>query len=141
MKIEYHYETAFKLPDPGKHTDWIIDVVTEKGHRIEALNFIFCDDNYLLDINRRFLDHDYLTDIITFPTEGISDLGGDIFISVERVRENAGLFEVNAEEEMRRVMIHGVLHLMGYSDASKEEKQAMRLEEDAMMNLFHVKHR
>lgn len=138
--IEYFYETDFKLSYPIEHTDWIIKSVGEQGHAIAALNYIFCDDDYLLSINRKFLQHDYLTDIITFPDEGNSGLKGDIFISVERVRENAGLYNTAFDEELRRVMIHGVLHLMGFGDATPHEKEAMRLEEDAMIKLFHVKH-
>jgi len=138
--IEYHYETKFKLSHPEKHTDWILDATKERNHSVGALNFIFCSDDYLLDINQRFLQHDYLTDIITFPTEDGDGLNGDIFISVERVKENAVLYEVGFEEEMRRVMIHGVLHLMGYNDHTPEEKETIRSEEDAMLKLFHVKH-
>lgn len=138
--IEYFYETDFKLSYPIEHTDWIIKSVGEKGHTIEALNYIFCDDDYLLSINRKFLQHDYLTDIITFPDGGNSGLKGDIFISVERVGENAGLYNSAFDEELRRVMIHGVLHLMGFGDATPHEKEAMRREEDAMIKLFHVKH-
>ena len=138
--IEYFYETDFGLSYPSEHTDWIINVVREQGHAVEALNYIFCDDDYLLDINRRFLQHDYLTDIITFPGEGGIGLKGDIFISIDRVRENAGLYETSFDDELRRVMIHGALHLMGYEDATDKEKEAMRREEDAMLKLFHVKH-
>lgn len=138
--IEFHNETAFELSHPDAHTDWIIRSVTEKGFSVEELNFIFCSDPYLLEMNRRFLNHDYLTDIITFPMEGRNGLAGDIFISVDRVRENAGLFEVSFEDEMRRVMIHGVLHLMGFEDTTPDEKEGMRREEDALLKLFHVKH-
>lgn len=138
--IEYFYETDFELPQAEKHTDWIIDGVSQMGQTVEALNYIFCDDDYLLDINRRFLQHDYLTDIITFPEEGSSGLKGDIFVSVDRVKENAGLYNSAFQEELRRVMIHGVLHLMGHKDGTTHEKEAMRREEDAMLKLFHVKH-
>ena len=138
--IEYFYETDFKLSRPKKHTGWIIDAANQKGHAVEALNYIFCSDDYLLNINRQFLQHDDLTDIITFPGEGSSGLKGDIFISIDRVRENAGLYSTPFEEELRRVMIHGALHLMGHEDTTSQEKEAMRAEEDALMKLFHVKH-
>lgn len=137
--IEYHYETDFELSQPKKHTDWIINVARHKGRLIEGLNYIFCSDAYLLDINQRFLKHDYLTDIITFPAEGNESLAGDIFISVDRVKENAEIYNVSFEEELRRVMVHGLLHLMGLTDATSEEKAVMRAEEDAMLKLFHVK--
>lgn len=138
--IEFYSETAFKLAHPQKHTDWIIEAAAQKGYAVEALNYIFCDDDYLLDINKRFLQHDYLTDIITFPGDDGPGLKGDIFISVDRVLENAALYNVTFDEELRRVMIHGTLHLMGYTDGTKEEKEIMRSEEDAMLHLFHVKH-
>ena len=139
--IEYFYETDFCLSYPSEHTDWIIRAVSNQGHAVEALNYIFCDDDYLLGINRRFLQHDYLTDIITFPGEGGIGLKGDVFISIDRVRENAGLYDTSFDEELRRVMIHGALHLMGYEDKTEKEKEAMRREEDAMLKLFHVKHK
>lgn len=138
--IEYHYETDFRLSQPNKHTDWIIDAARHRNHSVAELNYIFCGDDYLLDINKRFLQHDYLTDIITFPSDGEDGLAGDIFISVDRVRENAVVFNVAFDEELRRVMIHGVLHLMGHNDSTDAERQKMRKEEDVMLELFHVKH-
>ena len=140
MKIEYHYETAYALPQPGKHTDWIIEVAHNRGFEVHHLNYIFCEDDYLLDMNRRFLNHDYYTDILTFSSENNIGLTGDIFISVDRVRENAGLYDVPFEEEMRRVIIHGALHLMGYDDKNESEMEAMRREENTALQLFHVKH-
>lgn len=138
--IKYHYETEFGLPTPNKHTDWIIQIVARKGYEIEELNYIFCDDLFLLDLNKRFLNHDYFTDILTFPAEAEGRLMGDIFISVERVKENAELFQTGFDDELRRVMIHGALHLMGISDSTPEEKEEMRREEDEALELFHVKH-
>lgn len=137
--IEYHYETDYELDRVEEHTKWLKECIAFKGHLIEDLNFIFCSDAYLLEINRKYLQHDYLTDIITFPDEG-DGLKGDMFISTERVLENAADFGVDPGEEMRRVMIHGVLHLMGMDDATPELKQAMRLAEDELLQLFHVKH-
>lgn len=138
--IEYHYQTAYRLPQPDKHTDWIISAAIEKGFSVGELNYIFCDDDYLLDMNRRFLGHDYLTDILTFPANGDNGIGADVFISVDRVRENAEEYGALFEEEMRRVMIHGVLHLMGGKDSTNEERDLMRAEEDTMLEMFHVKH-
>ncbi len=136
--IDYHYETDYQINDPDSHTNWLNRAVESKGHSIDELHFIFCSDDYLLDINRKYLQHDYLTDIITFPGEG-QGLKGDLFISVERVAENAAIYQVSAEEELRRVMIHGVLHLMGMEDASPELKEGMRLAEDELLEMFHVK--
>jgi len=137
--IEYHYETDFKLPEPEKHTEWIKKAIASRGYGAEDLRYIFCSDAYLLDINKRFLNHDYYTDIITFPEDG-GGIRGDIFISTERVSENAKRYKVPPEEEMRRVMIHGVLHLGGLADATREQQEEMRREEDALLKLFHVKH-
>lgn len=137
--IEYHYETEYEINNPEGHTAWLGEAVASKGFVVGELHFIFCSDDYLLDVNRKFLEHDYLTDIITFPgdTPGVS---GDLFISVDRVAENASLFDTTPEEEIRRVMIHGVLHLMGMDDATPELKEAMHRAEDELLQLFHVKH-
>lgn len=137
--IEYHYETDFELSHPDAHTLWIETVVNKYGFSIEELNYIFCDDDYLLQINRQFLNHDYLTDIITFPMEGETGLKADLFISIDRVLDNANEFNIAFDEELRRVIIHGVLHLMGDSDATSEEKLQMRTKEDESLLMFHVK--
>jgi rRNA maturation RNase YbeY len=104
------------------------------------LDYIFCDDEYLLKINQDYLDHDTYTDIITFPYGDLNVIAGDIFISVERVKENAVNFRVDFELELKRVMAHGVLHLLGYGDKSEEEVLQMRLKEDEKIKLFHVEH-
>ena len=102
--------------------------------------FIFCDDEYLLKINQDYLHHDTFTDIITFPYEDFNGIAGDVFISVERVKENAAEFEVDFDLELKRVMAHGVLHLLGFGDKSEEEASLMRLKEDEKIKLFHVEH-
>jgi len=137
--IEYHFETQFELNNEIAHSDWIKQVVASYGCTITALNYIFCDDAYLLDINRKYLNHDYLTDIITFPYEEELGLSADIFISIERVSDNATLYDVAFEDELRRVLIHGVLHLIGFKDATPEEKEEMRTKEEEAIEMFHVK--
>lgn len=104
--------------------------------KIDFLNYIFCSDPYLLDINKKYLAHDYFTDIITFESseeEGV--LSGDIFISVDRAKENAKEYKVSLEEEIQRLIIHGLLHLIGYKDGNDEEKLIMRKKEDYYLSL------
>jgi len=104
------------------------------------VEFIFCSDEKLLDINRKYLNHDFYTDIITFQYEQAPEISGDIYISVDRVKENAEAFKESFDRELKRVMIHGVLHLLGFRDSTKEEKEDMRRREDELIGMFHVKH-
>lgn len=137
--INYNYETEFSIPNEGDYTSWIEDVVESEEKVLGELSYIFCDDEYLLEINQQYLDHDTLTDIISFDyTEG-NIVSGDIFISVERVRDNALDFKVDFEEELKRVIIHGVLHYCGYKDKSESDEQLMRFKEDEKVKMFHVK--
>ena len=130
-EIQFHSEgIAFRLRHIRRMRDWMRSVAREKGRTLLALNVIFCDDDFLHDVNLRYLQHDTLTDIITFPYSQDIDIQGDIFISVERVRENASQFEASFQEELRRVIIHGVLHLCGLGDKSPEEQKEMREAED-----------
>jgi len=124
--IAFNYETLFQLKDENLLENWIQKVVLEKGFEIGEINYIFCDDMYLHKLNVEFLQHDTLTDIISFDNSLGKLISGDIFISVERVNENANEFKVSAEEEMHRVMIHGVLHYMGLKDKTEAEKIEMR---------------
>ncbi len=132
-EIYFFYENLdeiFKEPEPVKQ--WIESVIqAEKSHLI-ALNFIFCDDEFLLQMNQEYLQHDTYTDIITFDqSENGLEIEGDVFISVERVKENALQLNEDFSEELKRVIIHGVLHLLGYSDKTSTEKAEMRAKEDA----------
>lgn len=138
--IDFHYETDFSIDDEAKFADWISRIIFSEDKVYSQLDFIFCDDEYLLKINQDYLDHDTYTDIITFPYEDMSGIAGDIFISVERVKENALDFGVEFYLELKRVMAHGVLHLLGYGDKSEEETMQMRLKEDEKIKLFHVEH-
>ncbi len=136
--IEYCYETSFQLRDEVKISKWIEEVVNKENKNIHSLVYIFCDDEGLLKLNKEYLDHDTYTDILTFPYEHDFGIHADIFISVPRVSENAKILDVDEEEEMKRVMIHGVLHLLGYDDHTTEEKDRMRRKEDEKLKMFHV---
>ena len=138
--ILFHPQTDFKLAHPDKYTEWIMDVVESCGKRIGELNYIFCTDEALLEMNQTFLDHDYYTDILTFPLDTNGSVSADIFISLDRVRENAREWNVGFDEELRRVMIHGVLHLLGWDDRTPEEEREMRRKEEEAIEMFHVKH-
>ncbi|KOY51624.1 rRNA maturation RNase YbeY [Polaribacter dokdonensis] len=128
--IEFNYETNFILEDESLLKDWIITVASEQNFEVGEINYIFCDDAYLHKLNVEFLDHDTLTDIISFDNSLGKLLNGDIFISVERVKDNAAEFKVSFQDELHRVMIHGVLHYMGYKDKSSDEKKMMRNQEN-----------
>ncbi len=139
-EIAYHYQTEFSLEEEQKHTDWIIRVVEGFGLKTGELNFIFVSDEALLQMNQEYLSHDYFTDIITFEYEELEGVSGDLFISTDRVLENAEQMKCDFANEMRRVMVHGVLHLLGYQDKTKEQEQHMRKLEERALELFHVKH-
>ena len=131
QKIHFFSENIdFELSESQKITSWIEKVIVKEGFEIELLNYIFCNDEYLHQINLEYLNHDTYTDIITFDnSEKDKTVESDIFISVERVRENAAKFETSFENELARVLIHGVLHLLGYPDKSPEEAEIMRSKE------------
>ena len=127
----------FKVVNPIKTKKWIKNASFSEGYEVSQLNYIFCSDEYLLEINKQYLDHDYFTDIITFDnSEEDKELEGDIYISVDRVRDNAETFHTDFDSEMRRVLIHGLLHLVGYEDSSEALKTAMRAKEDEYLRLF-----
>lgn len=131
--ISFFYEdTDFKIKDKQKLRQWVAAVTAAEGFdRIGELNFIFCSDAYLLGINKKYLQHDTYTDIVTFDSsEQDGVIAGDVFISVERTRENAVEFGVSQRDELHRVIIHGVLHLCGYNDEKKEDKQEMTTKEN-----------
>ncbi len=138
MKIEFNYETDFSISNESDYSDWITRIIRSEGSVLGNLNYIFCDDNYLSQINLQYLNHDTLTDIITFDYSEEAIIAGDIFISIDRVKENAQDYNVTLEEELNRVMSHGVLHLLGYKDKTESEKNLMREKENEMIGLFHV---
>jgi rRNA maturation RNase YbeY len=116
---------------------WLKQLATNKGFFIGDINYIFCDDDYLLTINLNFLKHDTFTDIITFDNRVGETLNGEIYISLNRIKENAELYKTSFSEELLRVFAHGILHLCGYKDKSKEEEEVMRKEEEEAINLFY----
>lgn len=134
--INFNYETDFELSDETLYADWISEVITSELKTEGEINYIFCNDEYLLEINRQYLDHDTLTDIISFDYSEGNTLQGDIFISTERVMDNAADFGVSFQEELKRVMAHGVLHYCGYKDKSEADEQLMRQKEEEKMKLF-----
>jgi rRNA maturation RNase YbeY len=135
--ITFNSETSFTLKNQNKLVKWIGDVISSEGFQVGEINYIFCDDSYLNKINQEFLNHDTFTDIISFDYTLGKEVGGDIFISIERVLENAENFNEVFETELYRVMIHGILHFMGYKDKTKKEKTLMRTKEDE--NIFMLK--
>lgn len=138
--ISFNYELDFKLEDEELYSDWISKVISSENKNEGEINYIFCDDNYLVEINQQYLSHDTLTDIISFDYSIGNELHGDVFISVERVRENAVDFNVDFKDELKRVLAHGVLHYCGYKDKSEEDEKLMRQKEEEKMKMFHVKH-
>jgi probable rRNA maturation factor len=126
----------FKLKNPIKISSWIKLVAKKEKRIIKEINYIFCSDEYLLQLNQGFLNHKTFTDIITFDnSEGKKTLEGEIYISIKRVQENAQKFKTDFEDELHRVMIHGVLHLIGYKDKKPSEKALMRKKEEACLSL------
>lgn len=131
--ITFNYETPFNLKNEFKIVSWIEHIVVSEGFVLGEVGYIFCDDLFLNRINKEFLNHDTFTDIISFDYCLGKQVNGDIYISIERVIENAQLFQVSFESELSRVMIHGVLHYLGYKDKTVEEKKTMRLKENACL--------
>ena len=132
--INFNYETDFLLQDEKVISSWIVSTITAEDYKLDEINYVFCDDDYLHKLNVEFLKHDTLTDIISFDYSVGKTIQGDIFISVERVRENAADYKVSFEEELRRVIIHGVLHYCGYKDKTDKEAQVMRNKENFYLN-------
>ncbi|MEM9545448.1 MAG: rRNA maturation RNase YbeY [Bacteroidota bacterium] len=138
MSILFHKEEIeVQLPDEKKLTQWLCNIAGTEDKKVKQVTYIFCDDEYLLEINKQFLNHDFYTDIITFPYKQGSEIESDIFISVDRVRENATLYKVDFDRELLRVIAHGLLHLMGYKDKTKEEEKVMRAQEDLAIERFY----
>ena len=138
--ISFNYEIDFNLENEIEYSSWISEVIISERKNEGDINFIFCDDDYLLELNQEYLRHDTLTDIISFDYSIGNELHGDVFISVERVRENADEFNVSFLEELKRVMAHGILHYCGYKDKNEKDEFIMRQKEDEKIAMFHVKH-
>ncbi|WP_018476360.1 rRNA maturation RNase YbeY [Pontibacter roseus] len=135
--IEFFSEDVdFSLSNPEQIAAWIADIVERHNHELISLTYIFCSDDYLHNINLEYLDHDTLTDIITFDNaDEEGTIEGDIFISIDRIRDNAATHGTAFTDELHRVIIHGVLHLLGFKDKSSEEEAAMRKLEDSSLSL------
>lgn len=137
--ISFNYETDFELSDETAISDWLSQVILSESKKEGDINYIFCDDEYLHKINVEYLDHDTLTDIISFDYSVGNELHGDIFVSVERVADNAKDFEVSFDDELKRVLVHGILHYVGYKDKSEDDELKMRQKEEEKIAMFHVK--
>ena len=138
--ILFHSETDFSLSNKLQYKRWLKSLAASEGFTIGDINYIFCDDDYLLKLNEEYLHHDTLTDIITFDYVEGKRLNGDIYISIERVRENSIIFSVSFDQELLRVLSHGVLHLCGYKDKTDVEAAQMRRMEEFAINMFSEIH-
>ena len=134
--ISFNYETKFLVKNKRKVINWIENVIQLEGQKIGEINYIFCDDNYLLKINISSLKEDSLTDIITFDYRVGDIISSDIFISIDRVKENSSIFENSFSDELNRVMIHGILHLIGYDDKNDKDKMKMKEKEDYYLKIL-----
>ena len=138
--ISFNYELDFEIKNESQYSEWISAVIVSENKIEGEINYIFCNDDYLLELNQKHLNHDTLTDIISFDYSIGNEIHGDIYISLDRVLENAEEFEVTFLEELNRVMIHGILHYCGYKDKTESDEQVMRSKEDEKLEMFHVKH-
>ncbi|HLV24183.1 MAG TPA: rRNA maturation RNase YbeY [Moheibacter sp.] len=135
--IAFFYETDFLIPNDSQWKNWLNSVIEREGFNTTEINYIFCDDEYLLQINIGYLQHDYYTDVIGFQYSQGKSLSGDIYISIDRVRDNAIEHKISFERELARVMVHGVLHFMDYRDKTEEEAAQMRKAEDKSLSFFN----
>lgn len=136
--ISFNYETDFELGNEAAFESWISRVILSEEKKEGEINFIFCDDEYLHKLNVEYLEHDTLTDVISFDYSVGNELHGDVYISTERVADNAMDFKVAFEEEIKRVIIHGILHYCGYKDKSDTDEALMRSKEEEKIKMFHV---
>jgi|TARA_B110000881_G_C18492791_1_gene472719 rRNA maturation RNase YbeY len=139
LSVSFHRENVSLNADEKLIIKWLTNSVNSLGYSIGELSFVFCSDDYLRKLNIKHLNQDYFTDVITFDYSKEMSLIGDVFISTERVKENAKLFNVSFNEELFRVIIHGVLHLCGFKDKTKEEKAEMRSKENDFLSLINCK--
>lgn len=137
MSIQYFNEDI-SFPKVKKRiiTDWIKKVIIAEGKEVGDISFISCSDEYLLEVNKKFLEHDYYTDVITFDYVENDIISGDIFISIDRIKANSVEFKCDFTNEFLRILIHGVLHLIGYKDKTKSDKLLMTQKEDFYLNLY-----
>lgn len=136
--INFNYETDFILENEDAIGSWISAVIISENKKEGEVNYIFCDDEYLHEINMEYLNHDTLTDIISFDYTVGNEISGDIFVSVERVLDNSKDYNTSFSEELKRVLVHGILHYCGYKDKSESDEVLMRNKEDEKIAMFHV---
>ena len=137
----FNEDVRYVLKNKTEIRLWLVKCAKRNQKKIASLNFIFCSDLFLKKINLQYLNHNYLTDIITFPTSGPGDkiVSGDIYISIDRVKENADTYGVRISDELQRVMVHGLLHLCGHKDKTSKDQLEMRKQEDASLALLRGK--
>ena len=134
--IQFFFENIDEIPISTATISWLEDVIKTENKKLGEINYILCDDEYLLKVNQDFLDHDYYTDIITFDYVKGKTISGDIFVSLPRISDNAKTLVRDFNSEFHRVLAHGILHLMGYKDKTEEEITVMRQKEDFYLNAF-----
>ncbi len=134
--IHYFSNTNFTLKKKLKRKKWLQNAIEKENTKTGEINYIFCSDKQLLEINNKHLQHDFYTDIITFDYRENNTISGDIFISVDRVKENAEINNEDFENELNRVLIHGILHIIGYKDKTKKDSELMRKKENEYINTF-----
>ncbi|NVK84790.1 MAG: rRNA maturation RNase YbeY [Cytophagia bacterium] len=143
MPSQIHFfneDVELKLKHKTILRNWIGSIIESENQSLDEINYIFCSDDYLLEINRQYLNHDYYTDIITFDNREDSEepIQSDIFISVDRIKDNAQYLGIEFSQELYRVLIHGVLHLLGHADKTEQQQADMRKREEASLSLLHI---
>ena len=134
--VSFHSEqTDYSISNENQISDWLVSVCKTEGKTLAEISIILCSDDYLLEVNRKHLNHDYYTDVITFDYSESPHVSGDIFISIDRVRENVGSFGVEMVDELHRIIVHGTLHLLGYTDKTSSSKEEMTSKEDFYLSL------
>jgi len=138
LPVQFHFLVSCTLTNRGSLKNFILSIFKKEKRSLENINIVFCDDKYLLDLNRRFLQHDFYTDILSFPLSEVDKpLVGEIYISIERVRENARSLGSTLNDELHRVIFHGVLHFCGYHDKSGSDIRVMRKKEEYYLLAYH----
>ncbi|MEC5394130.1 rRNA maturation RNase YbeY [Bergeyella sp. RCAD1439] len=135
--INYFFEAIDQIPLAENTTSWLENIIFSENKKPGKINYIFCDDDYLLQVNRTYLQHDYYTDIITFDYSKGKTISGDIFVSLPRISDNATTLSETFDQELRRVLAHGILHLCGYKDKTEDEQKEMRGKEDFYLSINH----
>ena len=138
--IDFVYNTDFQIENHRVFSRWLVEVAAAENCLIHDLVFLFVDDQELLTMNKKHLKHNYFTDVITFGELEGNKISGNIAISVDRVLDNSKTYNVSFDEELKRVMVHGLLHIMGYNDNASNEKSVMSQKEKKAIKMFHVKH-